>query len=529
MGVFGTEIWLARGELFTVLARTFARFAPLEFYVDGFDGDCRAERCRPDDPERINCPSCWADAGVEQLATVVFDGFRGTNAYLSFQDTINWGASTYNSIGTVTMLIVVTGFALAYIAICAAASLRGRTEHRPNSATLRADADPDRRGLLHRPLLRLLVPARPDQRRQLRRPFRTRMGPRLHRLGHRAGWRHLDRAGRSDRMGPRRRRDRGAPRLAQPPPKATQRAGRANPPRPPHGQLHPRRRLCPRSGTKRRLTRCPELRRRQARRRTPPRPRTRRRRVPELEPLNNVPETIITKRARNSASFDLRSDASGVQAPVALVRPPPPHPQHHRRHRPAPHLGCKLGPLRGARPRTSQDTIRHSGNRAARADHRPDPIERAQPTEHPQGDCLIGALAAIHLDLRPTAEEDGRPVRVAANRGASNTSISPDRSRRHDIKMCTERRELNLDRGHATRLIPVMRRACSINERHELGWSVETINRFELPLLEALPDPIERKCLKVPRLLYIRLTHPAGRAAAHHKGHGEKRGEPARA
>jgi hypothetical protein len=120
MGVFGTEVWLARGELFTVLARTFARFAPLEFCVDGFDGECRADRCRPDDPERINCASCWLDtpeqqrrlrlraygAGVRRepglgagggalvvalLATVVFDGFRGTNAYLTFQDSINWG------------------------------------------------------------------------------------------------------------------------------------------------------------------------------------------------------------------------------------------------------------------------------------------------------------------------------------------------------------------------------------------------------------------------------------------------------
>jgi hypothetical protein len=153
MAVFGTELWLARGELFTVLARTFARFAPLEFYVRQLERECRAERCRPDDQERIGCPSCWLDApsderglrlraygagvrrdpgvgagggalGVAVLATVVFDGIRGTNAYLSFQDSINWGASTYNSIGTVTMLIVVTGFALAYVVICAASSLR---------------------------------------------------------------------------------------------------------------------------------------------------------------------------------------------------------------------------------------------------------------------------------------------------------------------------------------------------------------------------------------------------------------------
>jgi hypothetical protein len=123
MAVFGTELWLARGELFTVLARTFVRFAPLEFYTSGFGGDCRAQRCRADDPERIGCPSCWLDAPTDQrglrlraygagvhhqpglgpgggalvvalLATVVFDGFRGTNAQLSFQDAINCGVGT---------------------------------------------------------------------------------------------------------------------------------------------------------------------------------------------------------------------------------------------------------------------------------------------------------------------------------------------------------------------------------------------------------------------------------------------------
>lgn len=152
MAVFGTEVWLARGELFTVLARTFARFAPLELYVADAEHECRAERCYPAG-ERIGCPSCWLDAPREQrglrrraygagirreptlgpggaafvvtlLATVVFDGFRGTNLYLDFQDSINWGASTYNSIGSVTMLIVVSGFALAYIAFCALTSLR---------------------------------------------------------------------------------------------------------------------------------------------------------------------------------------------------------------------------------------------------------------------------------------------------------------------------------------------------------------------------------------------------------------------
>jgi len=152
MSIFGTEIWLARGEFFTVLARTFARFAPLELYVTGAAHECRAERCAPDG-ERIACPSCWIDAPREQrglrlrsygagirrepalgpgggafvvalLATVVFDGFRGTNLYLDFQDAVNWGAGSAESLGTVTMLIVTSSFTLAYIAFCALSSLR---------------------------------------------------------------------------------------------------------------------------------------------------------------------------------------------------------------------------------------------------------------------------------------------------------------------------------------------------------------------------------------------------------------------
>lgn len=45
MAAFGTEVWLARAELFTVIARTFARFAPLELYARRPAGPCRADRC----------------------------------------------------------------------------------------------------------------------------------------------------------------------------------------------------------------------------------------------------------------------------------------------------------------------------------------------------------------------------------------------------------------------------------------------------------------------------------------------------
>jgi hypothetical protein len=151
MAVFGTEIWLARAELFTVVARTFARFAPFEIYVTEPAGACRAERCEHDSAERIGCPSCWLDAApdnrglrlraygsgirrepaigaggsafvVALLATVVFDGFRQTNEYGNLQNALNWGAGSINSIGTVMLILVVGAFTLAYIAVCALAA-----------------------------------------------------------------------------------------------------------------------------------------------------------------------------------------------------------------------------------------------------------------------------------------------------------------------------------------------------------------------------------------------------------------------
>jgi hypothetical protein len=112
MAVFGTEVWLARGELFTVVARTFARFAPVELFVQRPAGECRAHRCVEE--ERVNCPSCWLDADPEDrrmrlrtygsgvrrepslgtgggtfvlalLATVVYDGFSQTQKYVDWQ------------------------------------------------------------------------------------------------------------------------------------------------------------------------------------------------------------------------------------------------------------------------------------------------------------------------------------------------------------------------------------------------------------------------------------------------------------
>ena len=153
MAAYGAETWLARGELFTVVARTFARFAPLELYVREGGGPCRTGLCI--DAERPGCPACWLDgpaesrgirlrpygAGVRReaplapgggtfvlalLATVVYDGFSQTNQYARFEgfflDRSTWLAAHAKFLDTVLMAGIVAAFALAFLTVVTAVS-----------------------------------------------------------------------------------------------------------------------------------------------------------------------------------------------------------------------------------------------------------------------------------------------------------------------------------------------------------------------------------------------------------------------
>ena len=63
---------------------------------------------------------------IALLATVVYDVFRSTNLYMRFQNALDWGAYSVDSIGTVTMITVVGGFTAAYLAVCMLAATRER-------------------------------------------------------------------------------------------------------------------------------------------------------------------------------------------------------------------------------------------------------------------------------------------------------------------------------------------------------------------------------------------------------------------
>ena len=154
---YGAEIWLGRGELFTVFARTFSRVAPIEFYARGASEPCRAARCGMT-PERIACPTCFSDAAdadrgvrirsfgaglqrepslgtgggafvVALLATVVYDGLRGTRQYARFEgklvDLLPRLDDLHQTRATLMMLLLVSAFALVYLL---AAAITARLE-----------------------------------------------------------------------------------------------------------------------------------------------------------------------------------------------------------------------------------------------------------------------------------------------------------------------------------------------------------------------------------------------------------------
>ena len=153
--LFGAEVWLPRGELFTAFARTLARIAPVELYVRDPHPGCPGAICR-EDAERVGCVACWLDAdpssrgvrfrlpgaGVHResplpaggaafvlalLGGVVFDGFRNTDAYF---DLIGWilrhgpdSLATHSTtLRTIALLIVVGGFLALYLAVMAVVS-----------------------------------------------------------------------------------------------------------------------------------------------------------------------------------------------------------------------------------------------------------------------------------------------------------------------------------------------------------------------------------------------------------------------
>ncbi len=141
MALYGAEPWLARAEFFTVLARTFSRFAPLEYFtrLDGGevigDPDAWLTADREDRGVRLRGygagirrePPLLPGGGafvVATLATVVFDGYHSSKTYATLVDRIFSGQQAGSeSVGTLAMIVIVGGFLLAFIAVSALVSV----------------------------------------------------------------------------------------------------------------------------------------------------------------------------------------------------------------------------------------------------------------------------------------------------------------------------------------------------------------------------------------------------------------------
>lgn len=152
MGVFGREIWLCYGEVFSVIFGFFARLAPTELRVvnTSYCDRCLVA-CKPYGTGCINCHTCWliADKGSRQfnvrpfaiglieqgdesssrlalvvavLATVTFDGFKETpiwfdingglwpQFYRVFGDTTSYVIDTAGLLFAPVMFIVLFTF-----------------------------------------------------------------------------------------------------------------------------------------------------------------------------------------------------------------------------------------------------------------------------------------------------------------------------------------------------------------------------------------------------------------------------------
>ncbi len=144
---FGAEAWLGNVEVFTVVARTFSRFAPFGLEPGSPDGwlaeppERRTVRARAYGTglrEGAGEPAASGIFVLALLATVVYDGFSQTAKFISLE---NWFFARSSWLGdhltvfeTLLMLAIVSLFALAYALV--ANLLEGRDAARRYAPTL---------------------------------------------------------------------------------------------------------------------------------------------------------------------------------------------------------------------------------------------------------------------------------------------------------------------------------------------------------------------------------------------------------
>jgi hypothetical protein len=133
VALFGARAWLGNVEVFTVFARTFARFAPLELTPRSPEDwlaaapEEREVRLRPYGAglrSESELPAGGSVFVLALLATVVFDGFSQTQRYVRLINWIiergGWFDAHRSVLATLLMLALVVLFVAAFFLICAA-------------------------------------------------------------------------------------------------------------------------------------------------------------------------------------------------------------------------------------------------------------------------------------------------------------------------------------------------------------------------------------------------------------------------
>jgi len=144
---FGAEAWLGNVELFTVVARTFSRFAPFAIEPSSPDAwlveppDRRVVRARAFGTglrEGAPEPAASGVFVLALLATVVYDGFSQTAKFISLENWFfarsSWLGHHLTIFATLLMLAIVALFALAYVLVSNV--LEGRDAARRYAPTL---------------------------------------------------------------------------------------------------------------------------------------------------------------------------------------------------------------------------------------------------------------------------------------------------------------------------------------------------------------------------------------------------------
>jgi hypothetical protein len=155
MALFGSRVWLGRGDLFTVFSRMLGRVSPFEWYVGDPPAECPGELHAGGGAEAVGCPECWLAAqpvrrgirwrgllaGVWRelpmlpggaafilvlLTLVLFDGFSETeqsNELFLWIDRHTGGGLGITALSTVTMVVCMVPLLLAFVVV---ARLTGR-------------------------------------------------------------------------------------------------------------------------------------------------------------------------------------------------------------------------------------------------------------------------------------------------------------------------------------------------------------------------------------------------------------------